>query len=481
MTPEEIKELQSKYKEANATEKKRMEEKYAEMEFDRSKDVSGTEERLEKLASHIDGLVEKANEQVENASEEVRNEMKAIEESLKNEIGEKSEEYARLNEHLEKLQDQFDDISTKGDRLGQPGANTMYLKDFLAGAIAENEDIKNIRERGQIGKKFTTSLDFKDGTLLFKGAMPDMESKADNILSTDQTSSATNWPAATVVPGVYFDPDTQFTMRSVIPVNRTTSDTIRYQQETAIDSTVASVAEGSALTQDDADVATNDETVKTIGSYFKISEEMMMDLPQFTAYLVPRLQRKMVVEENRQIIFGDGTSNQLTGINADATAYADSLSDANATRYDVLLNAVTQLQDANLSGEYQPTAILTTHTEYQELLSAKSSSDAHYYIPAFAGILSPYRLTIAGVPVIATSAMQTAAGGKDTFLAGDFRYGCALWDRMSPTVEMTNTDQDDFVKKLVTVRIWERVALTNFRPNAFRSGNMVSALDLAGY
>ncbi len=450
------------------------------------------EEKLEHLGLVIDEKIDNASKKALEASKEAIEKGEAIEKATKDEIEGLTNQYQELIEAKEasktewdgnkeeyeakfkEMQEQFDELATVADRLpvvGEPKAN---FQELLEKAL-NMENVKKLWGGGP-RKQYKEILDFGDAKL----TILDMAHKAGDM-TTANTLTGANFPLHEFVPGIFWDPDTMFTMRSILTVNPTQSNTIQYQQETALDSNVGSVAEGAALAQDDADVATATETVKTIGSYIKVSEELAMDVPSFMAYLQQRLTRKMVVEENRQIIFGDGTANQLTGINDDATAYADGgLNEStDVTPYDVLMNTITQIQDSNTSGEFQPTAILVSPTEFQRLVISKASGDGHYHIQN--AVFSPQRLTIVGVPVISTSAMQTAAGVKDTFLVGDFRQASTLWDRMNPSVEMTNTDGSDFINKQLTVRIWERIALTNYRPNAYRTGNMVEALSLGEY
>ena len=450
------------------------------------------EEKIEHIGLVLDEKIDNASKKALEASKEAIDKGEAIEKATKDEIEGLTKQYQELIEakkasktewegnkeeyeaKFKEMQEQFDELATVADRIpviGEPKAN---FQELLEKAL----NMENIKKHwgGGPRKQYKEILDFGDAKL----SILDMAQKAGDM-TTANTLTGANFPLHEFVPGIFWDPDTMFTMRSILTVNPTQSNTIQYQQETALDSNVGSVAEGAALAQDDADVATATETVQTIGSYIKVSEELAMDVPSFMAYLQQRLTRKMVVEENRQIIFGDGTANQLTGINDDATAYADGgLNEStDVTPYDVLMNTITQIQDSNTSGEFQPTAILVSPTEFQRLVISKASGDGHYHIQN--AVFSPQRLTIVGVPVISTSAMQTAAGVKDTFLVGDFRQASTLWDRMSPSVEMTNTDGSDFINKQLTVRIWERIALTNYRPNAYRTGNMVEALSLGEY
>jgi HK97 family phage major capsid protein len=70
--------------------------------------------------------------------------------------------------------------------------------------------------------------------------------------------------------------------------------------------------------------------------------------------------------------------------------------------------------------------------------------------------------TLWGKPVI-----QTPSIAQGTAAVGGFRECGQIFRRQGITVEMTNTNQDDFINNLITVRAYERLALAVYRPNGF--------------
>ena len=64
----------------------------------------------------------------------------------------------------------------------------------------------------------------------------------------------------------------------------------------------------------------SDANVRKIGTYFRISEEMLADTPQLTSYLSARAPEKLLEVEDTQILSGAGTGAQLSGIITDAAA-----------------------------------------------------------------------------------------------------------------------------------------------------------------
>jgi HK97 family phage major capsid protein len=80
------------------------------------------------------------------------------------------------------------------------------------------------------------------------------------------------------------------------------------------------------------------------------------------------------------------------------------------------------------------------------------------------------RPNVANVPILETTAIN-----EGDFLVGDFRLGATLWDRKQALVKFSDSDQDNFIKNVVTVVFEERLAQTVERPNAFVYGNFATA------
>jgi HK97 family phage major capsid protein len=75
-----------------------------------------------------------------------------------------------------------------------------------------------------------------------------------------------------------------------------------------------------------------------------------------------------------------------------------------------------------------------------------------------------------GVRIVVSSAIT----------AGDFLVGdgsaAQVFDRRQMTLEMTNTNEDNFVKGMVTVRISERITVAVYRAKGFIYGTFAAAL-----
>ena len=282
--------------------------------------------------------------------------------------------------------------------------------------------------------------------------------KADMTIGADFTGDVI---PADRVPGYKFDPTRSVHVRQLIPTGSTDSDVVRYVKESGYTDGGAAKAEGASLSQSDFDMTATDANVRKIGTYFRISEEMLADTPQLTSYLSARAPEKLLSVEDDQILNGSGVAPNLSGIITDAAdfaagGFANAIESAN--EFDVLTVALNQLALANYSADY----IMINPTDFHKILLLKSSQN-EYLVKDWNQGLQP---RINGVPVILSTAVTS-----DKYLVGNFGMGTQLWIRDNVGVEFSRFDSTNFRDGFVTVRIQERVALTNYLPNAFVNGD----------
>jgi HK97 family phage major capsid protein len=288
--------------------------------------------------------------------------------------------------------------------------------------------------------------------------------KADMTTGADFTGEVI---PADRVPGYKYDPTRPVHVRQLIPQGSTASDVVRFVKESGYSNGAAATAEGVTLTQSDFDMTASDANVRKIGTYFRISEEMLADTPQLTSYLSARAPEKLLEVEDTQIISGSGTGANLSGITTDAAAFdltgefADSVDSAN--EFDVLIAALNQLAIANYSAD----TIMLHPTDFHKILLLKDSTAEYIKKDVYQGLQPQFN----GVRVVLNTAITSG-----TFLVGNFAQGTQLWVRDNVNVEFFREDGTNVRDGFVTVRVSERVALTNYLPNAFVYGTFSTAI-----
>ena len=379
-----------------------------------------TKQHLDQLGDIIDAKLEKAYGQAVDSATGKADEV------LKSEI----------NNLTEKFNERFDALEVANKKQAEAG-KTLSFKGALNEAI-NGGAIDNLRQGMTKAARF--------------------EVKADMTTAANFTGEVI---PADRVPGYKFDPTRLVHMRQLIPQGSTTSDVVRYVKESAYTNGVAPKAEGTAVAQSDFDFTATDANVQKIGTYFRISEEMLNDTPQLTSYLSARAPEKLLEVEDTQILNGNGTAPNLSGIITDsadfaAGGFANAIESAN--EFDVLTVALNQLALANYAADY----IMINPTDFHKILLLKSSQN-EYLVKDWNQGLQP---RINGVPVVLNTAVTS-----DKYVLGNFGIGTQLWIRDNVGVEFFREDGTNVRDGFVTVRVQERVALTNYLPNAFVNGD----------
>lgn len=194
--------------------------------------------------------------------------------------------------------------------------------------------------------------------------------------------------------------------------------------------------------------------LKKIACYIKETDELLSDAP-----FLESVVRGRGVYEQQKAVEADLVS-QLTNTIGINVSYQNA-----GLNFDNLLKAKCAVEAAT---GYDADTILINPVDLQTLLLTKD--ETHQYLmggPAYApygnGAYGAY-LPIWGCKVIATNAITQ---GKAVI--GAFKQGAAVVTKVNEglRVEVSNSDQDDFIKNLITVRIEERVLLAVRVPGAF--------------
>lgn len=330
---------------------------------------------------------------------------------------------------------------------------------------------KKMFEKKNESKDFRTNLTkaLNEGAIdnLVKGNTnaAAFELKADMTMNADYTGEVV---PADRVPGFKFDPNRPQNMRQIIPNGSTGSDVVRFVKESGYSNGAAAAAEGATLGQTDFDMTATSVNVEKIGTYLRISEEMLADTAQLTSYISNRVPAKLLEVEDDQILGGNGSSPNLNGLYNSGTNFDTSSSGAfyqsvdSANEFDVLVAAINQLALSN----YKPNYILLNPTDFHKILLLKDSQSRYLKDQVYQGLQPSFM----GVPVIINN--EVNAG---TFLVGDFN-SCQLWIRENLSVSFHREDGTNIRDGFVTVRCQERVALATYLPLGIIDGTFSTAI-----
>ena len=240
-------------------------------------------------------------------------------------------------------------------------------------------------------------------------------------------------------------------VRDLFGAENISGSTLVYLVEGAMQGAPAVTAEGAEKPQIHfADPTPKTVSLAKIACHIKESDEYINDYPFLASAINGRLLYELgLVEQNKLVTDLLGTSGIQTGTYA-ANATASNIADA-------ILQAAMDVQ--NSSG-FAADAILINPADWYTLRVGKDGED-RYYGGGYFGGQSVQNLW--GINVCVSPAV--AAG---TIVVGAYKTCASVVQNGGVSVEAVNTNEDDFVKNLMTIRAEERLALAVRRPAGFK-------------
>lgn len=258
--------------------------------------------------------------------------------------------------------------------------------------------------------------------------------------------------------GIIHEPNRTFTIRDLLPIGRTSTNLIQYTLENVFTNSAAVQAtEGSIKAESGITFTLANAPVITLAHWIPVSRQVLDDAPQLESYVNTRLVYGLKLEEEHQLLNGDGMAGNLKGLlhadnHRDYTRHA-----SGDTKIDTIRKAITQAQLA----EYPVDAIVMSYEDWESIELTKTTYN-EYIVAQPQSMIGP---TLWGKRIVPSNSM--AAG---TFLVGAFQMSAQLWDRQDVAVQISYEDGDNFKKNMATLLCEERLALTVYRPAGFIKG-----------
>ena len=240
-------------------------------------------------------------------------------------------------------------------------------------------------------------------------------------------------------------------IRDLFGAETISGSALTYLVEGAMQGAPAVTAEGAEKPQIHfADPTPKTVSLKKIACHIKESDEYISDYPFLASAINGRLLYELgLVEQNTLVTDLLGTSGIQTG------TYA-----ANATAAGIADEILQAAMDVQNNSGFAADAIVLNPADWYTLRVAKDGED-RYYGGGFFGAQNIPNLW--GIPVCVTPAV--AAG---TIVVGAFKTCGSVVGKGGVSIEATNSNEDDFVKNLMTIRAEERLVLAVRRPAGFK-------------
>lgn len=193
------------------------------------------------------------------------------------------------------------------------------------------------------------------------------------------------------------------------------------------------------------------EAVKTIAVWIPATRRALSDASQLRGLIDQELRDDLMEETEDQILNGDGTGENLTGILQTSGILAQ------AWDTDILTTtrkAITTLQVTGLS---MATAWIL-HPQDWETIELLQDDNGRYY---WGGPMVRGQPMLWGVPVAQSQSITQGTG-----LLGDFRKA-VMWDRMEASIMVSDSHSDFFIRNMIAILAEMRAAFGVIRPSAF--------------
>jgi HK97 family phage major capsid protein len=256
----------------------------------------------------------------------------------------------------------------------------------------------------------------------------------------------------------------ELNLLDLLPRLATDSDMIEYVREDTFTNNAAMVAEATATTgtsglKPESVLAFSAQTspVRTLAHWIPVTNRMLADAPAIRGIINSRLLLGLALELEDQIIDGDGTGENFTGILRTTGINIQGL--GTDSIQDAIFKARTQVR---VTGKARPTAVVLHPNDWQAVRLAREN--------VATGTLGGYlfgppsqggAVTIWGLPVVESEGIP-----ENTGLVGDFGMGATLFDREQSAIRVGLID-DQFVRNMQTILAELRAAFVVWRPTAF--------------
>lgn len=350
------------------------------------------------------------------------------------------DETRKLNEEVDAVQIEVEDIVTKikaeenSQKFTEPPAPTgdqPAVKE-LGDLFVESGAYKAWKEQGHQMNKIAT-LDVGLKTLF-------------------ETSAG--WAPETTRTGRMVDYATRpIQVMDLVPMGSTGQNAVVYMEETTFVNNAAETDEGGTFQEAQLELTEQSSPVRKIAVWIPITDEQLEDVPQARSYVQNRLRFMIRQRIDNQILNGDGSAPNLTGI------LEVSGLQSQAKGSDPLVDAVYKAMVNVMTNAYtNPTAVILHPLKWQDVRLLRTTDGIYIWgNPSESG---PTRLW--GLPVVQAHVMPQTSG-----LTGDFANQIEWTERRGIDVQITDSHSDFFINGKQAVRADMRAALPIYRPSAF--------------
>lgn len=356
-----------------------------------------------------------------------------------------AEDYKQALEGSVEMQDRLKEVEQKlaGGMAGKEAAEHKSWGQ----SFSESDSFANFKSGGTT----KASIEVKN-TIIGEGGSP--QNPVNTIVSADRLPG--------IVPGAF----RSLNVLDFVPMGVTSSNQIEYTRELAWTNNGAERAEGVAKPESVLTFELVNDPVRTIAHFIKASKQVLDDAPMLQSYIDRRMRHGVQARMQSQILKGNGTSPNISGLSASGrhTAFTPETGE-------IALDSLNRAKYAIIGADYSPNVIIMNPADFGAIERVKSTSSSNDYAAgngaALAYINGGMTPLLWGIPVVTSN---DVASGKFYMMDSN---AIQFFMRQGVTVEMFEQDSDNVQKNLLTIRAEARGALAVYTPLAVRFGSLL--------
>ena len=259
-------------------------------------------------------------------------------------------------------------------------------------------------------------------------------------------------------------------VRDLFPVRTTTSTVIEYFRMTGFTNNAAAVAERNAgdtafaaKPQSSMTFEGVQTSVRTLAHWEAAHRNVLADEPQLRSIIDNELMYGLRLQEDAQILTGNGQGENLMGImNTTGVQTYNWSQGANAAanqKADTKADAIRRAATLSYLAYYEPSGVVL-HPNDWESIELTKDGNGQYLIAlsvAMGGEPKVWRL-----PIVETPAMTESYA-----LVGAFGTGAQIYDREQASIRISEQHADFFIRNAIVILAEQRLALAVKRPESF--------------
>jgi HK97 family phage major capsid protein len=346
----------------------------------------------------------------------------------------------------------------------------------IATAAAAGYTVKGLQRGSTIGEMFLESAEFKslqNGRNGANMASP-FEVKASltsgyqvkDVYSAMPSGFPTQFGAVQRDP-IVVPPMRTKRVRDLFPVRTTTSAIIEYFRLSGFTRNAAMVADRNgdnsnfgAKPQSTMQFEGVQTSTRTLAHWEAAHRNVLADEPQLRAIIDNELMYGLRLQEDAQILNGDGAGENLQGILQTPGIQEYSWSDGAVTPVpDTKADAIRRAATLSYLAYYEPSGVVLHPNDWEDIELTKDNN-GQYLIAvsvALGGEPKVWRL-----PIVETPAMTEGVA-----LVGSFGQGAQLYDREQASIRISEQHADFFIRNAIVILAEQRLALAVKRPESF--------------